>query len=503
VKLFLHDVMQSVFFRRATPFLLILCLAMGVFQIIPDVSRADEDEPFGLIQENDHSATKIILILVHGANSYKQERDRWDFFFDWVGEHPDFDQKYEIWRFHHDTRELIGFDGNSGNARELGDAIMAQFGPDRPILFLAHSRGGLVTRAYMNGYGDGLEGDRVLGLVTLGSPHHGSPGAVPDWGLMAVNDGFEETDLADILYGFDDEAVVNITDMGTMNLAWDNFDGPENGMAFHEFNLASPLGDDHTLSVMDANIPNPVLEAEQADTTLYLPDRSGGTLAEMNADDRYFGRIIAYGGYDTSLGLGSQNPFDWLELSLTDHAGLEMATHLMAEIPSRSDSDYVWHYMANDGMVPLQSALLLKKDAANEPIYTADEDTDLFAVDTISINLKDITPRMNFRKAVLCPDFDHLHMVEGKGGVLSDRTDFWDNVAGSLDTLAGLTEVQRYEFSPQVETFEPMLPPLEEVLSSDNCFIGVTGTGSGPVWGWGWPLAAMLAAAMTFRIRKP
>ena len=122
----------------------------------------------------------------------------------------------------------------------------------------------------------------------------------------------------------------------------------------------------------------------------------------------------------------------------------------MAEIPSKgSTGEEVFHYMANDGMVPLQSAFFLKKDSANEPMYTVEEDENWLSMESNKIHLKDFTDRMNFRKAVICPDFDHLHLVEGN----LDRYDFWEHVAASLDELAYMPEEEKQSFSPVLETF--------------------------------------------------
>ena len=62
--------------------------------------------------------------------------------------------------------------------------------------------------------------------------------------------------------------------MGTMGLAWDNFDGPENGAPYIQYDLESDIGDSHTLSVLDTNLKNPTLPAPETDDTVYLPDRA-------------------------------------------------------------------------------------------------------------------------------------------------------------------------------------------------------------------------------------
>ncbi|MCP4107661.1 MAG: hypothetical protein GY749_19305 [Desulfobacteraceae bacterium] len=436
------------------------------------------DEPWGLHSENGRSPDKIPLILVHGDNSFKEKEDRWKYFLDWTTDNQEFDNKYEIWRFHHNTEELIGFDGKSGNSLELGNAINEQFG-DTPVLLLAHSRGGLVSRTYMCKYGDGNEGDRVLGLVTLATPHHGSPGAVPEWGLETIKGKFKDTELAEIMFGMTADAVVNVMDIGTMGLAWDNFDGPENGIRYSEFSMESKIGTNHVLSLMDANVKNPILEDFETDNISYIPDRAFGTMEELNSDTRYFGKIIAYGGYDKDLGAGGHDPFNWLDLSFADHAGLELATYMMADMVSKkfgedssdsSDSSGL-HYIANDGMVPLQSALFLKKAPEDEPMYEIEESQNWFSADVYEVRPKDFSNRMNFRKAVLCPDYDHLHMVEAKGGLLSDKTDYWDHVASSLNELAALPDDSSQEFTPEVEEISDSLPSFSSIASGGNCFI--------------------------------
>ena len=96
-----------------------------------EVALLEEGGEWGLILQNAASETKIPLILVHGDNSFRHKGDRWDFFLEWVAENPEFDARYEIWRFRHNTETYVGYNGQTGNARELGDAILTRFGPDR------------------------------------------------------------------------------------------------------------------------------------------------------------------------------------------------------------------------------------------------------------------------------------------------------------------------------------------------------------------------------------
>ena len=64
---------------------------------------------------------------------------------------------------------LGGIDGFVDQLRARIEALRTETGADR-IALVGHSMGGLVARAYLRAHGP----DRVAGLVTLGSPHHGT-----------------------------------------------------------------------------------------------------------------------------------------------------------------------------------------------------------------------------------------------------------------------------------------------------------------------------------------
>ncbi len=144
------------------------------------------------------------LILIHGvhgnsppcsdedtlANPY---RDYWkgflEFFMPQSG--PGLRLKYKTYRFHYLSDKISVPD----IAKDLGEVLEAN--PDlrnKSIVIVAHSTGGLVARSYMNEYTqlapgtfqNKLGGERVLTLITLASPHHGSPFAM-DTDLPPVN----------------------------------------------------------------------------------------------------------------------------------------------------------------------------------------------------------------------------------------------------------------------------------------------------------------------------
>ena len=104
-------------------------------------------------------------------------------------------------------------------------------------------------------------------------------------------------------------------------------------------------------------------------------------------------------------------------------------------------------------------------------MYKVNEEDKWYTPESYAVILKDFQNRMNFRKAVICPDYDHLHMIEAKGGLLHDKTDYWNHVASSINELADLGLNSSPTFTPEVLELEGSLPSLSSVVSGDNCFI--------------------------------
>jgi pimeloyl-ACP methyl ester carboxylesterase len=198
---------------------------------------------------------------------------------------------------------LQGFYDKPATAPDFGFA-------NKRMIVLAHSMGGLVARSMMqeHTFRDGQRGgDKVIRLITLGTPHHGTQMA--DAALMLGLTTVRE--LSDIYAGF----------LGDM--AWTNFDGLDmasgrcNPWLAQLNNYASSTGANH--------------------------GRCGAVPA--NPLPGYYERIIAYGAGglqlpDIPLGIGVFEPGSELALSVSYgylYRGL-----------SRS--------YPNDGIVPLVSA---------------------------------------------------------------------------------------------------------------------------------------------------
>jgi pimeloyl-ACP methyl ester carboxylesterase len=81
-----------------------------------------------------------------------------------------------------DLEPVMGdIDGYAPMVERAVDALRAATGADR-IIIVAHSMGGLVSRAWMRAFGT----DKVARVITLGTPHHGTCMAAFGLGLNAA-----------------------------------------------------------------------------------------------------------------------------------------------------------------------------------------------------------------------------------------------------------------------------------------------------------------------------
>ncbi len=412
----------------------------------------------------------IPIVLLHGTGSYRRpagEYARWKNLIDYaLAGNLDLD-KYQLWWFERHTDKPIGYDETltDSSAKELRTQIdncrqnkingnSALFPPaGQQFLIVAHSQGGLVARAFMNKQNGA---DEVMAMITLATPHHGSPGAVPDWIYLTTFDFFPigNSILHMTLGGSFNQYYRTTFDRfayGEADLAWDNFDDaiPH----FWSFPLPYACGEmaSHILSPNDGGLPYSNAYPNDDDMELpsgyYAPPGRygravGTTLSELNAADPYLKKIIFYGGYlsekqgiaiDLIMYKTSSKDNDSLckscdgldTASATKETwGLRGASGMMASIKA-GEPFLTWkgtaYYAANDGMVPLQSALMLEPatTAAPEPIYGVN--TFLFASpttqwpigldrDKIVNRLPSGVPATHIR---YCKNYTHLDMVEG------------------------------------------------------------------------------------------
>ncbi|MBI2644933.1 hypothetical protein HYW94_02030 [Candidatus Uhrbacteria bacterium] len=122
----------------------------------------------------DPSNKKILVVFVHGAGSEAKSGYRWNplknFLLTASAQSQEIRDSFEFWSFQYDSTKEI-----AGNALLLRDAIHTKFGA-QPYIVVAHSMGGLLAEFL---YADEMERKTFLGMVTLGTPYHGSPFAIP------------------------------------------------------------------------------------------------------------------------------------------------------------------------------------------------------------------------------------------------------------------------------------------------------------------------------------
>lgn len=392
-------------------------------------STTDVDGP-NVITHN-----KIPLILVHGNGSDKEKLEpyhRWDGLLDFANNNPDKFANFDIIIWKHDTELPVGFNGNTGNAKELAvfvNNVLAKYDPGTKVIFVAHSRGGLVCRSYMN-YDD--QGDKVLGLITLGTPHHGSPFAVPDWTGISWDKIFGSTGTLSsmifnsiyntgfLIYQFEYDRI------GSLNLAWDNMDNAVNQtitrlipdiLFSNRGSLQLTKGDlNYGYSINDATvIYSPLLKARFGD------------LQTLNQNKKYNGNIITYGVYQTHLLLESELKARVNDLLNPDyeHFGLNVLGSVLASYSDNILSNDGPCYYANDGMVPIQSALFL--DISGGMRFSTRKSLDVALID------KNIEDRVQVRDKRIFSSrdgiSDHKDLLDTK------NKDYWNALAADINSF--------------------------------------------------------------------
>ena len=121
---------------------------------------------------------RIPLILIHGI---EEDSSIWNNFTNYYATHSALQNNFKPYFFAYQTDQgsMTPSDPSNifGLVPKLGNDLEQTFGT-KSVAILAHSMGGLVARAEMEyySYADKTRGgDRTLILITLATPHHGSP----------------------------------------------------------------------------------------------------------------------------------------------------------------------------------------------------------------------------------------------------------------------------------------------------------------------------------------
>ena len=153
-------------------------------------------------------AGKTPIILIHGwqiftKNTYPMQ-DCWDDFINYFNlDSSSLKGNYKLYSFDYPTAGHV-----ETNAQNL-ESIISSYFPSQKVVIIAHSMGGLVAHSYIQEYGGG---SKVLKLITLGTPYHGSP-------LMQyLHYTYEGLAILDLTNSF-----LALTTPGSLDLQWDNY----------------------------------------------------------------------------------------------------------------------------------------------------------------------------------------------------------------------------------------------------------------------------------------
>jgi len=284
------------------------------------------------------------------------------------------EDNYKIYRFHYLSDIESVSEIGRGLRKRLDEAINKGDMNNTQIVIVAHSMGGLVSRSYLQESGGG---SRVKKLITLATPHHGTPGAND----MAINQLIKNADIRD--------------------KSWRKFLGPTNNWTYTVKEASWIYWLESWNSMLSYNEPNrqDLLWDNFDGVMKNTKDINKWLRDTLNTDTSFDDRLITYYGYidsnssaykdivgDIYSYLLPNGPFVILakaveaEASGDKHRQLLCASMLLNYGLYKDGSPYA----SNDGMVPLQSARFNNHTVA---------------------------------KRVGCPDHDHLDML----GVNADK----------------------------------------------------------------------------------
>jgi len=277
--------------------------------------------------------SRIPLILVHGMSGDKKQ-DSLNYWYAWCNDSDGrFNQigmksKFKVHRYVYDSRRPISENGTTfaqfvnqfyDNHPELSE---------RQVVIMAHSMGGLVSRYALNT--NSQFRNKVHRLVTLGTPHLGSPGANPTWLFWSYPGALDpfiamtyEFSMHDGTEGFFDLAWHSVNEIPSAARAKPTL------FAYHHI---------YNDTLLDNSLSNPFCRS-----------------SDMQREDGD-SKIIVYGGYFSFLidGDGDSWPETVSEEVEKDHRNLFAAKILMLPMV-KQDGSIVGN---NDGLVPITSALL-------------------------------------------------------------------------------------------------------------------------------------------------
>lgn len=287
---------------------------------------------------------RIPLILIHGMSG-DAKPDTLNYWYGWVNSDTNatlgyFNQSpmksmFRVYRYVYDSRDFI-----STNAVKLATFVNHFYSThpefaDRQVVLMAHSMGGLVSRYAMNV--NTQFASRVHRLVTLGSPHLGSQGANPTWIKYSGPD-----DNSWFISGIYNTFGLHNNTAGCFDLAW-YATNQIPAEALTESSITA-MADTYNVALLRQSLKKPFC--------------GWAGMLSTAADPK----LVLFGGSATNQITDTLRE-DWPDAPSsevkTDHLGLWVATKIFRSM-SYANGKGVGD---NDGLVPLNSALLTDANA--------------------------------------------------------------------------------------------------------------------------------------------
>jgi len=302
-------------------------------------------------QQETLTDNRIPIILVHGASGDRKD-DSLNYWYGWANgdmapskaqlgrfNQNDMKNKFRVYRYVYDSRRSIRDNGEEFAAFVNQFYLTNQTFGERQVIIMAHSMGGLVTRYALNT--NSTFRDKVHRVITLATPHLGSPWSNPSWvRLPRLPDDPERRE--DIFVALFYNSNFGGT-QGDFDLAWYNT---------NDIPLAARLGEWYYQRVADVGY----FSEDLLDGSLTNPFCGSNSMTSVIGDNR----IIAYGGYFSSLivGVGQNWPEpvadEVISHGISDHEGLNILREPLKDMYYDGEN----LIGDNDGLVPITSALL-------------------------------------------------------------------------------------------------------------------------------------------------
>jgi triacylglycerol lipase len=287
------------------------------------------------------------VFFVHGLNSEGAE---------WQSEFTDVFSEHHI--PNSKAIDLPPFGSIVGNGRVLGRLLHEQalrFGA-RKCHIIAHSKGGLDTRAYLT---DSYDEDRlkVLSVLTLSTPHRGTP--VADFGIVAGTALFEDSPIFNLLR----ELMPAFDDLTTWNVS--RFNARHHSTAGAElasFGANADLNNDHAISAAEAAPYNRLFAA-----FCYQLIGQGERAIVVTVTPGDWGELV-FPSIDISITTFVPNDTLVSELSAMfgTYLGTRAANH--STIKSRNLAEFIVERIKRTSAVPLAQATPVPNDTDQQII---------------------------------------------------------------------------------------------------------------------------------------